>query len=257
MSKRTYTKQKLEAVVKESLCKREVMNKLGLSSNGSGGYRSLNKALIQWKIDISHFKPREAASLSRKLNNNSSKYTLEELLKIWEYQIITSSKLKQRLYNQNILERICQLCGQGELWHGKVMSLRLDHINGNPLDNRLENLRIICPNCDATLDTYCGKNIKKKAIKKKCITCKEIIKDSKAKLRTRKHCNTCIETGKYRIKTRIVKRPGYEQLKQEIEEDGYSAIGRKYNVSDNAIRKWIKSYHKQLNIKEDLPKKKK
>lgn len=53
------------------------------------------------------------------------------------------------------------MCGQGEEWNGKKMSLILDHINGVHNDNRLENLRIVCPNCNATLDTHCGKNNKK------------------------------------------------------------------------------------------------
>lgn len=51
-------------------------------------------------------------------------------------------------------------CGQGEEWMGKKMSLILDHINGVHDDNRIQNLRIVCPNCNATLDTHCGKNVK-------------------------------------------------------------------------------------------------
>ena len=66
-------------------------------------------------------------------------------------------KLKQRLYNAGIKQRECELCGQGEEWHGRRMSLILDHINGIADDNRLENLQIVCPNCAATLDTHCGR----------------------------------------------------------------------------------------------------
>ena len=57
------------------------------------------------------------------------------------------------------------MCGQGPIWMNKKMSLRLDHINGINDDNRIENLRIVCPNCDATLDTFSGKNIKNKTKK--------------------------------------------------------------------------------------------
>jgi hypothetical protein len=46
------------------------------------------------------------------------------------------------------------------------LSLILDHINGVNNDNRIENIRIVCPNCNATLDTHCGKNKSKKNILK-------------------------------------------------------------------------------------------
>lgn len=55
----------------------------------------------------------------------------------------------------------CEICGQENIWFGQKLTMRLDHINGVPNDNRKENLRFICPNCDSTLETYCGKNTKK------------------------------------------------------------------------------------------------
>jgi len=69
-----------------------------------------------------------------------------------------TSNLKERLYKEGLKKRECELCGQGEEWRGKKMSLILDHINGTNNDNRIKNLRIACPNCNATLDTHCGKN---------------------------------------------------------------------------------------------------
>lgn len=52
---------------------------------------------------------------------------------------------------------VCELCGQDEIWHGRRMSLILDHVNGVRDGNRIENLNIVCPNCAATLPTHCGK----------------------------------------------------------------------------------------------------
>ena len=54
-------------------------------------------------------------------------------------------------------EHKCESCGISE-WLGKPLSLELDYINGDRYDNRLQNLRILCPNCHAQTDTYRGKN---------------------------------------------------------------------------------------------------
>ena len=69
-------------------------------------------------------------------------------------------KLKARIIKFDMLEYKCQCCGIGPEWMGKVMPLILDHINGVNNDNRLENLRFVCSNCDSQLDTYKSRNRK-------------------------------------------------------------------------------------------------
>ena len=58
----------------------------------------------------------------------------------------------------NYTEYKCSICGQEPFWNGKELTLTLDHINGDNRDDRLENLRWVCPNCDRQLDTFCSKN---------------------------------------------------------------------------------------------------
>lgn len=70
-------------------------------------------------------------------------------------------RLKERILNQNILPYVCQKCGIGSEWNGKSMPLILDHINGVNNDNRLENLRFVCSNCDSQLPTYKSRNRKR------------------------------------------------------------------------------------------------
>lgn len=249
--KEIYQMSYLENIVKESTNIGMVLEKLHLRKAG-GNYRVINKYIKEYGLDISHFTNGEF-KIGLKPKN---KLALEDVLV--EHSTYGRTNLKKRLYDEGLLKRECCLCGQDENWKGMKISLILDHINGVYNDNRIKNLRIVCPNCNAGLDTFAGKNSKReKKIKELAPIVQvekkiEVKKDKKIKAEY-KHIDSC-ECGNSKLKSsktceecfhnnrRKVERPSLEQLKKEVEELGYSATGRKYGVSDNAIRKWLKNY---------------
>lgn len=82
--------------------------------------------------------------------NNFIKKELSDILVEGSYYGTTH--LKNRLFKEGIKEKICEICGQEEEWYDSKIGFILDHINGINNDHRLENLRILCPNCNSTLD---------------------------------------------------------------------------------------------------------
>ena len=218
--KEKYRKDNIEIIIKESKSIGEVLDKLNLRRAG-GNYAVIKKYIILYNLDTTHFTNENRSILN--VVENFVKKSLETYLV--ENSTASRGNVKRRLLEEEVLKNVCSLCGQDENWNGVKISLILDHINGVYNDNRLENLRIVCPNCNAGLDTHAGKNAKKKEIENKIID-KEIKKVF------------------YNEGRRKVERPDYEILKNEISENGYSSTGRKYGVSDNAIRKWIKYYEK-------------
>jgi hypothetical protein len=156
--------------------------------------------------------------------------------------------LKERLYSSGLKDRRCELCGQGDEWHGRSISLILDHVNGVSTDNRLENLRIVCPNCAATLDTHCGRNA---ALRdpRRCELCGKPYRPRRTSQRfCSRDCGSRRERPDMRgprPEARKVERPPYERLIAEVEELGWLGTGRKYGVSDNAVRKWVRAYERE------------
>ena len=172
---------------------------------------------------------------------------LEEILV--EHSTYSRKHLKARLYLAELKTPACELCGQGELLRGSRMAMILDHINGVRDDNRLQNLRIVCPNCAATFDTHCGRKNRIEVAERECVRCGAPFRPKYARQR---YCSRACGTrapsssrGVPKPARRRVERPPYERLLREIAETSYLAVARRYGVSDNAVRKWVRQYERE------------
>lgn len=149
---RTYTEEELRAAVASSRSLRQALLKLGIKAEG-GNYRTTRKQIERLQIDTSHF---EGQGWRRGATKPiSARRPLEAVLV--ENSPVATSSLRRRLINEGILQESCQMCGLSE-WRGASISLELDHINGVNDDHRLENLRLVCPNCHSQTETFRGRN---------------------------------------------------------------------------------------------------
>jgi len=151
MKLRKYDQYQLAEAVKNSTSLKQVLEALGVAAYG-GNYEVLRRAIRHFNLDTSHF-------TGQGWSKGKSLGPKQPLHRFLNNEIrIASFKLKNRLLAEGILEARCSSCRRAE-WLNHPIPLELDHINGNRSDNRLLNLRLLCPNCHALTPTYRGKNI--------------------------------------------------------------------------------------------------
>ena len=157
----TISKNELQNILDTSYSQLEVLQKLGFERVSS------NRLTLQDRIKKDGLcvkKWNENRELKKKRNleklKRSKVLPLKEIL-VENSTYASSVNLKNRLINEGLLKNECVECGCRNMWNKKPISLQLDHIDGNHKDNRLENLRILCPNCHSQTETWGGKKKKK------------------------------------------------------------------------------------------------
>lgn len=207
----------------------EVSQRCGLGATGKN-FTTIRRRISMEEVPHSHFTP-----CHYKVSNFArlSAMPLENILT--ENSTYCRASLKHRLIRDGILDdKNCSICHMDSHWHGKPLVLIIDHINGVSNDNRIENLRLVCPNCNSQLETHGGKH-NRKPIK----TCDICSKKISQKSRSGK-CKRCAILSRPNVAQRIAMRPLPTVLLSEIQCSSWSAVGEKYGVSDNTIRKWAK-----------------
>ena len=235
----TPDKQFIE-IVKLSTSFLETMALLDMRPTGSN-YKTIRKRIQELSLDVSHW-------VDGRAGRKGKTVPLDEIL-VKDSSYRHSSKLKNRLVREGLLEYRCYSCGIRE-WMEKPIVLRIDHITGDPKDNRIDNLRLLCPNCDSQTPTFGARNRKTRTVS----SLDRAIKAGKKKLKYKKKfcekcqrgisptatlCKSCY--GSDREDTKI-EWPDVNQLVLRVKEKGYRATGEELGVSDNAVRKRIKNH---------------
>lgn len=150
---RSWQKDDLVEAVKVATSFRQVLKRLGLVEAG-GNYEQIKKFVHEAKLDISHF-----TGKGWKKGLEVPREPLIPLEKILvAHSRFQSFKLKRRLFKEGLRIAKCEMCGWAQKALDGRIPLELDHINGDRYDNRIENLRILCPNCHSLQPTHRGRN---------------------------------------------------------------------------------------------------
>lgn len=151
-----FNKDEFTDFINESESIRECLNKLGLRDVGANR-STFKKAISRYSLDYEFEKLKERARnrQNEKLKELKIQTPFNEVF--CENSKAKRNNVKKRILKEGLIEYKCNNCGIGPNWNNKKLSLHLDHINGISNDNRLENLRFLCPNCHSQTETYCGR----------------------------------------------------------------------------------------------------
>jgi 5-methylcytosine-specific restriction endonuclease McrA len=130
----------------------DVLRELGLRPAG-GNHASMKRHAVRLGLDLSHFNSERRVRGFRVEHDRRRRSAAD----VFCEGSGVESKVLRRQARQSVLPRRCALCGNDGEWQGRPLTLQLDHANGVYNDNRLENLRWLCPNCHSQTPTFAGR----------------------------------------------------------------------------------------------------
>lgn len=262
-----YTPNQLQELLDSSSSYKEVLRKLNMCDHGAN-YDTLKKIIDEYKLDLTII-TKNRSELNKELLYNlhgSHRKTLEEIF-VENSTYTHGNNIKKKLFEYGLKQYVCEYCGLSE-WLGEPIPLQVHHENGIHNDNRLENIKLICPNCHALTDTFAGKNIdrskQKKKEKKKRVAKKGISEDGKrlydgygnykvlcpvCKIhfmnKEATQCRECYK--KEQRKPKITK----EELFNILKTNSYTSAGSILGVDKDTVSRWHKYYVNEENQRND------
>jgi len=228
----TIDKETLQRYLDESSTFKEVIvNKLGMKMNVAQThfYRRLRERIVKDGLNTSKFENNKTKFRKSTLRAIARRIALTDEECFVENSKVDRGTIKKKIRNRNLIEYRCKLCEVGPEWNGKELSLELDHINQVNNDNRLENLRFLCPNCHSQVTNEHRVSCR--------VSNTNFCKCGTVKNRKSMRCRSCScrEIGSFSRKFN----PSKEELISVLEKYNYNmvAVGKHYDVKDNSIRK--------------------
>lgn len=304
-----YGKDGLQEIFDNSYSYADVLKKMGMSAHGSN-YKTLNKAIEEFQIDVTKISANRKQFFTESFFQYRKEIPLEEIIGGNYQKEYKGDRLRDRLIKGGYKQWVCEKCGL-DSWLGGKIPLHLHHKDGNHINNKLDNLQLLCPNCHSLTDTYAGKNVKYKKIDHTKRVAKKGLSDDGQRLydgygdykilcpvckinfmsKTAKMCSSCFKsenkkpkiskeelyklidsTKSYTEVAKILnkdrktikrwhqyyaeedisngkqiiisdKAPSREILKNEIRNNSFTDIGRRYgDVNGNSVKKWCQKY---------------
>lgn len=267
---RSASRECFRDIVLNSVSKNEILRKLGYVS-GAASYPELNVRLKEeGLLEYVEDKVRSYHADRLKEYITSKRRSLDDVLSRSELRLNPSDK--KTIRDSGLLGNSCSACGIGNQWNDLPLTLQIDHVNGDPTDHRIENLRLLCPNCHSQTSTFGRKGYTSSNV---CVDCGVVVS------RNHKLCKKCSWDKRMREGNPLVsnktlnkkqalcmdcgvhvhpkaircrtcagnsrttggKRPSEAQLRDDISTMTWRDVGKKYGVSDTMIRRWVKFYN--------------